>query len=411
MLRLRQRAAIVLVYMFYAVLLNSVGTVILQSILSFGISKPTGSVLEACKDLSIAVVSFAAASFMPRFGYRRSVVLALILVSLACVAMPLAPGFLTTEVLFLTIGVSFALVKVSVYSLIGLLNPQPKDHAGLTSLVEGCFMVGVLSGVWVFSAFIDAVNPAALSWLGVYWLLAAIGAATALLWATTPMPQSSASDAGQAAGSLITDLRAMPQLWAMPFLGAFLGGVFLYVLVEQSLGTWLPTYNREILRLPVAMSIQTGGFLAAALAVGRLGGAYLLRRFSWLPVLLSCAGGAALVVIAALIFQKTGMRATSGWADAPFQAFILPLAGLFLGPIYPAINSTVLSALPEKRQAPMTGLIIAFSALGGTFGSFLTGQVFSHFGGHYAFALTLAAIALLALSLILFQRRLAASTT
>jgi len=54
----------------------------------------------------------------------------------------------------------------------------------------------------------------------------------------------------------------------------------------------------------------------------------------------------------------------------------------------------------------MTGLIIAFSALGGTLGSFITAQVFSHFGGEHAFALTLVPLALLMLALWFLKRRL-----
>ena len=61
-------------YFVFAILLNSVGTVILQSIASFGVSRGDASVLEAFKDLPIAIVSFLVASFLPRFGYRRAMI-------------------------------------------------------------------------------------------------------------------------------------------------------------------------------------------------------------------------------------------------------------------------------------------------------------------------------------------------
>jgi fucose permease len=405
MLRARQVAAVVGVYVFYAILLNSVGTVILQSILSFHIAKTTGSVLEGCKDLSIALVSFCVASFLPRIGYRVSVAAAAAFVSLAALAMPRAPGFLTTALMFLAIGVSFAAVKVAVYSLIGLLNADPKAHAGFTSVVEGFFMLGVLSGAWIFSLFIDPVHPGALSWLRVYWLLAGLGAMVALLWATTPMPESRSSHSHAPIGE---SLKAMLELTGHPFIPVFLAGVFLYVLVEQSFGTWLPTYNREMMRMPAAVSVQIGSLLSAAFAFGRLGGGLLLRRIPWAPFLLSCLAGAAMVVIVALWPTPISATAPTGWADAPWQTFVLPLAGVFLAPIYPTIISAVLSALPESRHAPMMGLIIAFSALGGTFGSFLTGQIFGHFGGRQAFALTLAPMAVLCVLLVLLNRALRA---
>jgi FHS family glucose/mannose:H+ symporter-like MFS transporter len=405
MLRARQLAAVVGVYVFYAILLNSVGTVILQSILSFGIAKPDGSILEGCKDLSIALVSFTVASFLPRLGYRISVAISVGFVSLVALLMPLLPSFPTAAFMFLATGVSFAVVKVSVYSLIGLLNTDPKSHAGFTSVVEGFFMIGVLSGAWIFSLFISPAHPGNLSWLHVYWLLAGVGACVALLWAVTPMPESRANHTRAPIGEM---LKAMVELYAHPFIPAFLGGVFLYVLVEQSFGTWMPTYNREIMGLPAAISVQISSLLPAAFAVGRLGGGWLLRRIPWAPFLLCCLAGAAAVVIFALWPMSIPARAPTGWADAPYQAFVLPLAGLFLGPIYPTIVSAVLSALPEPRHAPMMGLTIAFSALGGTFGSFITGQMFLHFGGRQAFALTLAPLGLLCILLVLLNRALGA---
>jgi fucose permease len=55
--------------------------------------------------------------------------------------------------------------------------------------------------------------------------------------------------------------------------------------------------------------------------------------------------------------------------DIPLIGFAFPLVGLFIAPIYPLLNSVVLSSLPQKLHSSMTGLIVVFSALGGTIGS------------------------------------------
>jgi len=89
------------------------------------------------------------------------------------------------SILFAVTGMAFALVKVSVYSTIGLVTEDKARHASLTNIVEGLFMVGVLSGYWIFGAFIDPANPAGLGWLDVYWLLALICAGVVLLLATS----------------------------------------------------------------------------------------------------------------------------------------------------------------------------------------------------------------------------------
>ncbi|WP_254492116.1 hypothetical protein, partial [Salmonella enterica] len=64
------------------------------------------------------------------------------------------------------------------------------------------------------------------------------------------------------------------------------------------------------------------------------------------------------------------------WADVPLSAYIFPLIGFFLAPIYPAINSVILAALPKKQHGTMSGLIVVFSALGGSLGSLITGYIF-----------------------------------
>ncbi|WP_363797252.1 MFS transporter [Lysobacter firmicutimachus] len=393
--------AMILTYMVFGILLNSVGTVILQSIQGFGIDKSQASILEAFKDLPIAVVSFLTAALMPRLGYRRAMMLGLALVGAACALMPLLASFWMTKLLFAATGVAFALVKVSVYSSIGLLTEGKQQHASLTSIIEGWFMVGVLAGYWIFAWFIDPQSPGDPVWLRVYWLLAALCAAIVLLLAGSRLDERAARD-GHAAGESFLD---MFRLVAQPLVAVFLASAFLYVLIEQSVGTWLPTFNREILHLPTTMSVQAASIFAVSLALGRLGAGLALRRVPWHWLLMTCvAAMAALVVMALPLAADARPNPAMTWAHAPLAAYVFPLIGLFMAPIYPAINSVVLSSLPKSRHAAMTGLIVVFSALGGTTGSFLTGQLFARLGGGTAFYLSLLPMALLLLAIALLKR-------
>ena len=58
-------------YFLFAILLNSVGTVIFQVQNTYLVSESSASVLEAFKDISIALTSFLVASFIARIGYKR----------------------------------------------------------------------------------------------------------------------------------------------------------------------------------------------------------------------------------------------------------------------------------------------------------------------------------------------------
>ena len=153
------KLSLLLIYMIFAVLLNSVGTVIQQSINSLGASAISASYLDSFKDITIAVVSFGAAAFLPRLGYRRGMITGLGVVAGACLAAPLVPSFWTIKLLLVAIGACFAIIKVAVYATIGLLTDDSRGHSRLTNLIEAMFQVGVFVGAWLFAAFIDNDQP------------------------------------------------------------------------------------------------------------------------------------------------------------------------------------------------------------------------------------------------------------
>ena len=407
---LRLKLSLFLNYIVFAVLLNSVGTVILQVQNNYGVSATGASSLETFKDLSIALVSFLIASYATRIGYKRAMLIALGLVALACLLMPQLPAFWTAKMLFAATGASFALIKVSVFATIGLITNDADDHASFMNFLESMFMVGVLSGYFLFSAFVDDQNLQSTAWLRVYYVLAAIAGAAFLLLLTTPLDESAVQTADRAAG--VGDVAAMLRLAVTPVVLVFILTAFTYVLMEQGIMSWLPTFNSQYLKLPTSLSIQMASILAASTALGRLGAGFALKRIPWYGLLITClvvAGG--LVLLALPLAETASQKAVSlaagttyGWGDAPLAAFIFPLIGLFIAPIYPAINSAILSSLPLRQHGPMAGLIVVFSALGGTTGSLITGRIFETYGGQTAFYASLVPIALLLVLLTIFKR-------
>ncbi|MGX1110703.1 MULTISPECIES: MFS transporter [Pseudoalteromonas] len=389
-------------YFVFAIMLNSVGTVILQAINSLDVSKTNASVLEGYKDLTIAIVSFVVASFIPRLGYKVAMLGALILVAMLCLIVPSIAEFWALKALFAAIGCSFAVMKIAVYSVIGQVTDTANKHSALLNTIEGIFMLGVLSGYWIFALFIDANNPQSSHWLNVYYLLALIIAIAVLAVATAPIKSPPRSNQSQSQVHAFID---MLQLTYQPLVLIFIVSAFLYVLVEQGVGTWLPTFNNQVLKLPVDVSIQLASLFAAALALGRLVAGQLLRFIGWFKLLLSCLIAMAVLVllILPLTHDVDGSKISSVF-DVPFAAYMLPLIGFFMAPIYPLLNSVMLSSLAKHQHAAMTGLIVVFSALGGTTGSIITGFVFDKFSGQHAFYLTLVPIALLLVSVAIFKK-------
>ncbi len=397
------KASLFLNYFVFAILLNSVGTVILQVQNNYGVTEGAASVLEAFKDLSIAIVSFLLSSYITRIGYKNAMLIALGFVTAACFAMPSLPGFWAAKLLFAAVGSGFALIKMSVYSTIGLVTKDEKEHISLMNFIESFFMIGVLTGYFIFSSFVDNSNPQSTAWLKVYYLLGGISLAAFVLLLTAKLDESSVKN--QTTGSMVQDFGKMFQLMVVPLVLVFVLCAFFYVLIEQSIMSWLPTFNSKVLQLPTALSIEMASILAGATALGRFLAGIVMKKLNWHVVLTSCLLLAAALVLTAIPLAKGAEgRVVTGWGDAPLAAFVFPLIGLFLAPIYPAINSLILSSLPVQKHGLMSGLIIIFSALGGTTGSIITGNIFQRFDGQTAFYFSLVPIGILLAGLFFFKK-------
>jgi len=264
-------------------------------------------------------------------------------------------------------------------------------------------MVGILTGYFIFSAFVDDSNPQSTSWLNVYYMLATITAIAFLLLFTTKLDESSVKTTESK--PFLDDFGDMMKLAIKPLVLVFIISAFTYVLIEQSIMSWLPTFNSKVLNLSATLSIQMASILAASTAVGRFSAGIALRKIHWFNVLIVCLVSAAVLVLVAIpLATRDESSAIETWANAPLGAFVFPLIGLLLAPVYPAINSVILSTLPVHKHGLMSGLIIIFSALGGTTGSIITGNIFQHYGGQKAFYFALIPIAILVICLFIFRR-------
>jgi len=386
-------------YFVFAILLNSVGIVILKSLNNYGVAEDTASILEAFKDLPIAIVSFAVASFLPRLGYKKAMLIALALVTIGCVAMYFGNSFDTAKLLFATVGAAFALIKVSVYSVIGLVTNGTKEHNSLMSSVEGVFMFGIALAYYLFPAFNTPNDPDA--WLNVYWLLAAMTSISFVILLFTKF-----ENPPQPAGSNIKeDFAEMFKLLSKVLIIVFVISAFLFVMIEQGIMTWLPTFNERVLGLTENLAIMMASILAISLGVGRLLAGALTRKINWIYVLSACTIIAMLMVVFVLPkLLDLEVQEITGLSDIPLLGFAFPIIGLFIAPIYPLLNSVVLSALPKNMHSPMTGLIVIFSALGGTLGSRIIGYLFKEVGAQKAFYFTLIPMTVLLLCYFILKR-------
>lgn len=398
----RIKIVLFLNYFVFAILLNSVGTVILQVQQNFGISKSQASILEGFKDLPIAICSFILASFLPKIGIKNSMLLGLLLVSFMCFIMPFTNEFWFFKLLFAIVGISFALIKISVFTSIGLVTDTDKEHSSFMGYLEGFFMIGVLMGNVLFSLFIDDHDPRSTHWLNAYWILGGLAALSFLFLFFSKLDEKEAKSGKT---DLLGDLRNSISLFSYKKVLFFLLCAFLFVLVEQSFQTWTPTFYKEIIKVPTSMSIQAGAVLAGAFALGRFLSGFFSKKFNWIYVVSFCVVGFAISILLVLpLTHNTLIDANTTWLNAPLVVYLFPLMGGLLAPIYPSINSVILASIPKYLHSSMAGLIVVFSAIGGTIGSMITGFVFQEFSGQQAFYLSLIPLSLLIISAIIMNK-------
>ena len=395
------KISIFLNYFVFAILLNSVGIVIAKSINIYHVSESQASLLEAFKDLPIAIVSFIIASFLPRFGYKKAMLVGLAIVFFGCLLMIFGNSFAYTKILFLSIVISFALIKLSVYSLIGIVTSTKKEHSSLMSSIEGFFMVGIASAYFLFPAFYSDTDENA--WLNVYYLISALIVVSFVFLLFSKVEY----EVEAIGSSLKEDLLRSIKLIVVPLVLVFLASAFFFVMIEQGIMTWLPRFNEKIFKFSATLSVQMASILALSLALGRFLAGYLSKFMSWVTLVIICiiiSGIILLSVLPQLKVEIDSLVEIKSLTEVPMLGFILPLIGLFIAPIYPLLNSTVLSSLPKNLHSPMSGLIIIFSALGGTIGSRIVGELFESIGGAKAFYFLLIPMALLIVFVLLIDR-------
>ena len=386
-------------YFVFAILLNSVGILIQKSQNRYHVDEVTASSLEAFKDLSIAFVSFLIGSFLPRLGYKKGMLMALALVFAGCLGMYWGNSFTSVRILFACVGISFAVIKVSVYSMIGLITSNDKEHKSVLSSVESFFMIGIAAGFIAFPLFYSDTDPNA--WLNIYLVLAALIAVSFLI-----LLFSKFDIQYQIPGSNIKDdFIEMIKLLKRPLVLVFAIAAFMYVMTEQGIMSWLPTFNQKVLLLPEKLSVTMAVILMLSIALGRYICALLVKRISWIILLCSCLTGAALMVLFVLPqTQNLPQRDVHSLGDVPVIAYVFPLIGFFLAPIYPLVNSFVLSSTEKIYHSPMASLLVFFSAVGGTLGSRLVGYLFKNIGGQKAFYFSLVPMSILFVCILLFSR-------
>ncbi|MCH5596738.1 MFS transporter [Niabella ginsengisoli] len=199
--------------------------------------------------------------------------IALVIVFVGCLGMHFANSFWAAKMMFLSVGVSFALIKLSVYSLVGVVTDTPRQHSSLMSSIEGVFMVGIATAYFLFPAFYSETDVNA--WLEVYLVLCGLIALSFLflIFSNVQIPVQTAG------ADWKDDIKNSLSLLVIPLVLVFIGSAFFFVMIEQGIMTWLPRFNEKVFLFSETLSVQMASLLAISLAVGRFIAGWLSKKY------------------------------------------------------------------------------------------------------------------------------------
>jgi fucose permease len=301
-------------------------------------------------------------------GLRGTLVAGLFLYTagLALMALGSWPVVIAGAVLW-GLAAGFTNGAINVYSTLRL-------SGGAMQLLHGSWGVGTLLGPLLVTGLLVSHQSWRVAFLAVAVILALLG-----VWAIAGAAWPSVSAPRQKGGRRLHI--------SIPLLLGILA-FFLYTGAEWSVGQWSFSVLTEGRGYPTATAGLLVSLYWTGITLGRLGSGVIGLRLAT-PVLL--LAGSGLTVLAAGLF----------WLAPALSGVSLPLLGLGLAPIFPAMMTLTSRRVPEAGVGVAVGLQTAGSGLGSSVAPAGVGLLLQRFGLNllgpcvFAFALALAAVSLL----------------
>ncbi len=350
-----------LTFFIFSMVLNCMGIVILQlSQENIGYDKL--GFLEAFKDLPIAFISLFAVNFISKVGAKKSLILALSIVGICSFILPFVEVFWFYKLWFAIIGTCFAIGKICVYGIIRNNITIEKSLAKTMNNVEASFMIGIFVVNVGFGWLIASEYSE--YWKFGFMFISIVSLITIYLLSKITIIEADKNLENNIFSSLISFRKTSVIL--------FFFVIFFIVLTEQSFNSWLPTYYRNHLKVNSFFAIQASSMLAMFSYIGRIITANVIQRFSLVKYFTFC-----LVCIMFLLSIIFGIQ-YFGSDQSEISLYLFPIIGLFLSPLYPLINSKMISQIESQKINTFTSLIVIFSSLGSSVSSITMSLLFEN---------------------------------
>ncbi|MEW1912858.1 MFS transporter [Kitasatospora sp. NPDC085895] len=331
----------------------------------FGLDHSRLVLLNAAYGLSFAALLLLGGRLTDRYGGRRMLTTGLVVLGLASIAAPLAPGYTALLLLRFLQGAAAALVAPAGMGVLKTLLPGPAAYGRAMATWGGLSVLGATTG--------NLASGAVASWLSWRWMFAVpvVVAAAALALAPALLPRDPARD-------------RRPALDLPGAVLATAGTVLVsYGLVLTETGGWQLPLALGLLVL-AAFVLRERRAAEPLLPLGFLRGG---RRLLGLAATLLSAGGTATLFLLLTLHLQQDLGwtplATSG-AFLPYAAALL-LGGQAAGPLVGRVGPKAVTAIGLATGA--AGLFaLAHLGTGSGYLPLVPGLVLLPFGAALAFA-------------------------
>ncbi|MFL9832664.1 MFS transporter [Chryseobacterium terrae] len=349
-----------LTFFIFSMVLNCMGIVILQ-LSEEKITYDKLGFLESFKDIPIAIFSLFAVNFISRFGTKKSLIFALMLVGICLLFLPFVKAFWFYKLWFAIIGTCFAIGKICVYGIIRNNMTEEKSLAKTMNSVEASYMIGTFSVNTGFGWLIS-------SQFGEYWKFGFMFISLVSFFTVYLFAKNKIAEPQNKTTTILPDLSGFGKKIFILFFAVS----FFIIFIEQSFNSWLPAFYKDHLKVNSFFALQASSFLALFSYTGRTITSKIIQRFQLSNYFMVCVS-----MIIVLLIVISGIQFYSS-ENAKILLFLFPIIGLFLAPLYPVINSKMIAKIDKEKINAFTSLIVSVSSISSSINSIAISVLFKN---------------------------------
>ncbi|MEG1590545.1 MFS transporter [Chryseobacterium sp.] len=347
-------------FFIFSMVLNCMGIVILQ-LSQENIGYVKLGFLESFKDLPIAIFSLFAVNFISRFGTKKSLIFALMLVGICSLFLPFVEVFWFFKLWFAIIGTCFAIGKICVYGIIRNNMTEEKSLAKTMNSVEASFMIGTFTVNTGFGLLIS-------SQFGEYWKFGFMSISLISFFTVYLFTKAKIAEPQNKSTRILPDLSGFGKTTFILFFAVS----FFIIFIEQSFNSWLPAFYKDHLKVNSFFALQASSFLALFSYTGRAITSKIIQRFTLSKYFMICV---LMIIILLVIISGIQFYFSE---NARILLFLFPIIGLFLAPLYPVINSKMIAKIDKDKINTFTSLIVMVASISSSINSISISLLFKN---------------------------------